>query len=366
MVHHLPKVLSITGSDSTGEVGIGADIRTISALGGHALVAITSVTVQTADMVHSVHDLPPQLVADQISAVLHADLPKSVKVGMVRDPHTIAILPKYLSPLSHRVMVPSIVDSRGHRILSALAVDAWMECLLPLSTLLMLRVSEAEIMLGRSISTDDDMLKAASDLRALGAGAVMMRGGHVREGYLTALLLHEGGHNFFSSRNTTGWERHGVSGALSSAIATRLAFGDSAEDAVANAHSYIHSRVVYAVSPSYGTYTMRPADIYNNFLSILAGHYTMAHDVAFYASRLCVSPRYLQSITDRVVGRSPKQVISDYLMQEARSMLQGTRLTIQEISNHLGFSSQAQFSRFFFKEQGLSPQAYRLDLPNLE
>lgn len=237
-----------------------------------------------------------------------------------------------------------------------------MKHLLPLSNLLILKVREAEIMLGRTISSDEQMLQAAMELHALGAGAVLLRGGHVIDNYLTALLYDGEKHSFFTSRNTSGWQRHGVSGAMTSAIAVRYAMGDSTEQAVANAHSYVHSRIVYAVSPSKGTYTMRPADIYNNFLSLLAAHYTKAHDVVYYASMLCVSPRYLQYITDKVVGRSPKQIISDYLMQESRSMLMCTRLTIQEIAIRLGFSSQAQFARFFAKGQGIAPQAYRQSL----
>lgn len=190
----------------------------------------------------------------------------------------------------------------------------------------------------------------------------MLRGGHIQEGHLTALLMHGDGHRFFSSQNVMGWQRHGVFGALSSAIATRYAIGDNTVQAVANAHAYIHSRVVYAVSGTSASPLLRPADIYNAFLSLLAGNYTLEHDVSFYAARLCVSPRYLRCVTDKTVGRSPKQVISDYILHEACSMLHGTRLTIQEISRHLGFSSQAQFARFFAKEKGCSPLSYRLGL----
>ena len=361
MPTNFPSVLTITGSDSTGEAGIGADIRTISALGGRALVAITSVVVSNGDNALSAHDLPAQLVAEQIQASMIECPPRAVKVGLVRDEHTIALLPSLLSSIPRRVMIPSVLDSQGRRILSSQALDAWMRHLLPLSTLLILRVKEAEIMLGRNISTDEELLQAAQELRAMGAGAVMMRGGHTREGFLTALLLHEVGHRFFTSRNTVGWQRHGVSGALSSAIATRYALGDDTTEAVANAHTYLHSQVVYAVSPSQnGTYALRSADIYNSFISLIAEHYSSQHGIAFYASSLCVSPRYLCSITDKMVGRSPKQILSDYLLQEATSLLTSTRLTVQEISIRLGFSTQAEFSRFFSKLHGCSPMAFRI------
>ena len=152
-----------------------------------------------------------------------------------------------------------------------------------------------------------------------------------------------------------------MAGALSTAIATRYAMGDPTEEAVLNAHAHIHSHLVYSVMPAQGMPPMRSADIYNGFLSLLAEHHTSAHDVAFYAGKLCVSTRYLQEVTDKMADKSPKQIISDYLMQEACNMLKGTRLTIQQISQRLGFPSQAQFLRFFSREQGLSPQSYRFD-----
>lgn len=362
MRFQLPAVLSVNGSDSIGEAGIGADVRTISALGARTLVAITSLAVRTEEGCVSVHDLPSLLVVEQIKSALSECRAKAVKVGLLRQPETIALVSNLIAGIPHRVMIPSIISSDGERLISADAVDAWIQHLVPLSTLLILKVSEAEIMLGKTISSAEQMLEAAKELCALGAKAVLLRGGRIQEDFLTALLFDGDTHSFFTSRNTSGWQRHGVSAVMSSAIAARYAMGDSTEQAVANAHSYVHSRVVYAVSSPKGTYTLRPADIYNNFLSILAAHYTQAHDVAYYASMLCISPRYLQEITDRVVGRSPKQVISDYLMQEARTMLTCTRLTIQEIAIRLGFSSQSQFTRFFVREQGLAPHSYRQDL----
>lgn len=362
MRFQLPSVLTINGSDAVGEAGLGVDVHTISAMGGRSLVAMTSLALRTGREEVVFHDLQSHLVADQIEAALFDSKPKAVKVGLVRLPETMLLVSRLIAGLPHRVMAPSIMTSEGKQLLSTEEVSAWMKHLLPLAHLLILKVREAEIMLGRTISSDEQMLQAAMELHALGAGAVLLRGGHVIDNYLTALLYDGEKHSFFTSRNTSGWQRHGVSGAMTSAIAVRYAMGDSTEQAVANAHSYVHSRIVYAVSPSKGTYTMRPADIYNNFLSLLAAHYTKAHDVVYYASMLCVSPRYLQYITDKVVGRSPKQIISDYLMQESRSMLMCTRLTIQEIAIRLGFSSQAQFARFFAKGQGIAPQAYRQSL----
>jgi hydroxymethylpyrimidine/phosphomethylpyrimidine kinase len=239
-------------------------------------------------------------------------------------------------------------------------LQVWREQLLPLATLLIMKVSEAELLLNTTISSDQQMLNAASRLRTLGAGAVLLRGGHQTEGVLTALLMDDSGHQFFTSRNLEGWQRHGVGGALSSAIATRLAFGDTLQQAVSEAHVYLHSQVVYAVS-AVGD-ALRPADLYNRLMNFIADYHTEAHDVSFYAEKLSITPRYLAQITARVVDKSPKQVIHDYLLQEALALLSNTRLTIQEIAYRLGFSSQSMFTRFFNQQQGCSPSQYRLDL----
>lgn len=357
----LPDVLTINASDSTGEAGIVADIGTISALRGRPLAAMTSIISQDGGgACPHVSNLPTQLVAEQIRSALQKARPLAVKVGFVCEPETIEHICPIVKAIPRRVMVPSIIDSTGNRLLSPLAMDLWTRHLLPLADLMILKVCEAEAMLRCKILTDNEMLRAAERLCQLGAKAVMLRGAQIREGYLTTLLMHAEGHEFFSSRNMDTWQRHGIAGAMSTAIATRYAFGDSTQEAVSNAHSYIHSHLVYSISTGRGTPAMRSADIYNAFLSLLTQHYAMAHDVAFYAERLCVSTRYLQDVTNKMAEKKPKQIITDYLLQEACSMLKGTRLTVQQISQRLGFTSQAHFSRFFSREQGMSPQAYRL------
>lgn len=176
-------------------------------------------------------------------------------------------------------------------------------------------------------------------------------------GRLTALLYSPSSARFFTSLNTDGWQRHGVGGALSSAIATRLAMGDSVEEAVTRGHDYVHSQVVYAVSgePRGG----RAADIYAQLMSLIAAHYHKAHNVSFYAEQLHITPRYLSAVTRKAVGKSPKQVIDEYLAAESISLLRSSRLTVQQTAIRLGFASQSEFSKFFRRMHGLSPSEAR-------
>lgn len=349
-------VLSITGSDSSGGAGIQADIKTITDLGGDALTVISSVTIQDEQGIHQIYDLPAELVVGQARAIIQVQHPKAVKVGLLRDAETIRYLRGEIIACRNIVCDPGVLSSHGTRLMSDEAVASFVRHLVPECTLLMLRCEEAELILSSSIDSDDDMLAAAHSLIAMGAKWVLLRGGKHTEGSLTALLYGPDTQQFFTSYNMEGWQRHGVGGALSSAVATRLALGDDVKTAISNAHSYIHSQVVYAVADSQ---KMRPADIYNQFMSLIAAHYHEAHDVAYYASHLCISTRYLSQITNRMVNKSPKMVIDSYIMQEACKLLHTSRLTMQEISNRLGFTSQAMFSKFFKKNEGHSPSEHR-------
>lgn len=354
----LHPILSITGSDSTGGAGIQADIRTISSLGGYAVTAITSITVQDKRGIQNIHDMPASLVVEQVISAFNDAHPKAVKVGMLRDVDTIRMVGEEIVRCKNVVLDPGIITSHGTRLLSDEAMLAWKRFLIPRASILLISCAGAEALLCKKINTDDDMLKAAKQLCEMGAEYVMLRGGHITEGQLTALLYSEEAHYFVSSHNTDGWQKHGVGGALSSAIATRLAMGDGMTDAISNAHAYMHSQVVYAVSTD-DEHRLRSADLYNQFMSLIADNYREAHNVKFYADKLCITTRYLSQITDKVVGKSPKELIAEYLVNEALTLIETTRLNIQEISVMLGFSSQAMFSQFFRNHKGYTPSEIR-------
>lgn len=340
-------ILSINGSDSTGQAGIGADIQTIAALGGYAVSAVSCV---------GDYSLPPDTVLKQVGDIISTLHPKAIKVGLVTDSETVQRLRDEVIACRRLVVAPGIFDADCKPMVSDDVVEATKRHLVPEALLLMLRCRDAEKMLGISIRTDDDMLEAARLLHEMGAEWVLLRGARHIKGRLIALLYGQNKTRFFSSYNTEGWQKHGVAGALSAAITTRLGMGDDVPTAVRNAHDFIHSQVVYAKPDETGG---RSIDIYNRFVSLVAEHYRTAHDVAFYADRLCITTRYLSGVTDKVVGKSPKQIIADYIMSEAKTFLDTTCLTIQEIADRLGFSSQVLFCKFFKSQEKTSPSNYR-------
>lgn len=351
-------VLSITGSDGTGGAGIQADVKTITAMGASALTAITSVAVQDLHNIHAVHDLPTDVVVGQVRAAISASQPRAAKVGLINNPDTIRDVARELVACRHIVSDPGILSTHGTPLMSDASRRAFGQYILPQTTLLMLRCNEAELILGIAIHTEDDMLNAASALRQRGARWVLLRGCYQADGRLTALLSGEDHTRFYTSYNIEGWQRHGVGSAMSAAITTRLAAGDDVPNAVRNAHDFIHAQVVYTVSTDERQH-QRPSIIYNRFLELIAAHISQAHDVAFYADRLAITPRYLTTVVRQVVDKSPKQVIDEYLMHQLHTLLTTTSLSVQEVSNNLGFSSPALLNKFCKAKYGCTPTELR-------
>lgn len=362
----MSQVFTITGSDNSGWSGLQVDLRIITEMGGHALTSATCIVMQDKERIGSILNFPTDIIHQQVENIMSNFHPQAVKVGLVRTPDAVAAVAREIVGCRRIVVAPGIMSSNGTQLIDSDTIEAVKKHLVPMATLLVLRQIEAERMLGMTIDTDVDMLTAARMFSEMGAENVMIRGGRIIEGRLTALLYTTGGEKeatFFSSYNIEGWQQHGVGGALSAAIATRLSMGDDVRTAIANAHEFIHSRVVYSVKNE--DRRLRPADIYNTFMNLLSNNYSTAHDVAFYAERLNITTRYLSQITNDIVSKSPKQIIADYLMQESRQLLANSRLSVKEIADTLGFSTHALFCNFFKQQSKQTPSEYRLSVYSL-
>lgn len=350
-------ILSINGSDSTGLSGIQADIKVVKDLDGYAMTAITSVTVQNSQGVVHVEKLATEVVIGQVRAVYDECHPRAVKVGMVSGAETIRQLRDEIIGCRNIVCSPVIVTSNGVRLMDDDSVRAYRRFLLPAARLLVMKSLDAEIILGMNILTDADMTEAARLLHEEGAEYVLLRGSTHMQGRVTTLLYASGQAHFFSSYNIIGWQRHGVAGSLSMALAVRLAMDEDIDEALRNAHEYLHNQIVYSVDTE--DYGVRPQELYNKFLSLIMQHHQSHHDVTFYADRLAITTRYLAQVTKLVSQKSPKQLIDDYLLLQSKKFLQNTSMSIQEISDHLGFSSSILFTRFMKQREGVAPRAWR-------
>lgn len=239
-----PIVLSIAGSDSSGGAGIQADLKTFSALGVYGATAITAVTAQNTQGVHSQLAITPQMVFDQIVAVIDDLHPSFVKIGMLSNAEIVATVAEALvrQPLSI-ILDPVIVSSSGHRLLSVEAQDILKEKLLPISMLVTPNIPEMTALTNMPLSTYEEKKNAASYLMDYGVKAVLLKGGH-EEGNIKKDILFSQSEcgiksTTFSSETIYTRNTHGTGCTLSSAIAAFMARGCRMEEAVAEAKKYI-------------------------------------------------------------------------------------------------------------------------------
>jgi hydroxymethylpyrimidine/phosphomethylpyrimidine kinase len=245
------RVLIVAGSDSGGGAGIQADIKTVLALGAHAMTAVTALTAQDTLGVHGVHPTPPAFVRLQMEVVL-ADLgADAVKTGMLGDAATIETVADVLRGRGLALVLdPVMVAKGGARLLDPAALDALREQLLPLAALLTPNIPEAEALLGHPIPDHAAALEAAEALRALGAPAVLLKGGHLDGAVVRDVLATAEGVQVLTMPRIDTRHTHGTGCTLASGIAAGLAQGLALEAAVRRARAYVQAAIIAA--PGFG------------------------------------------------------------------------------------------------------------------
>ena len=177
-----PPVLTIAGSDCSGGAGIQADMKSISANGGYALTALTSVVSETPGLVSQIRLLDADFIVDQIRVLFGGFPIQAAKTGMVGGAEQIHAVAKAWR--EHAGGIPLVVDpvmvaTSGGRLLKDDAVETLCAELLPLATLLTPNMDEAAVLWGRAVTTRDEMAACAADLAAKYQTAVLVKGGHL-------------------------------------------------------------------------------------------------------------------------------------------------------------------------------------------
>lgn len=256
-VKSYPIALSIAGSDSSGGAGIQADIKTFSALGVYGVTAITAITAQNTLGVHSQLAIDPQMVYDQICAVVDDLHPQVVKIGMLSNEGIVLAvaeaLRKYQLPV---ILDPVIISTSGHRLLSEDAQEVLKHKLLPLSTLVTPNIPEMSTLTAMPLATFEDKERAAQHLMQYGATSVLLKGGH-EEGDTKSDILFSMSPSgvqstIFSSQTIQTRNTHGTGCTLSAAIAAFMARGLSVGDAVAEAKRYVTEAILSGADVSMG------------------------------------------------------------------------------------------------------------------
>ncbi len=313
-------ILTITGSDCTGGSGVQADIRTISELGGYAVSAITSITVQNTLGIQAFFDIPAEIVSGQIEAIMNDIQPSIVKVGMIRRVETLEVVIDALTKYrpDYIIYAPAIWSSNGDALMTEDVVSQIKYRLLPLCSVVVARKKENDIIL-----QDTKLLRMAE--------------GH--------------GMQVFLLDNTNS---HGLTNRFSSALAVYLNRGNKMEEALGMAQDFINVELTRE-----SNLQGRSSELYNQFISQVNNFCRTYSDVHFYADQLNVSSRYLAQVTRRISGKTPKAIIDEYIVKEIERELSTTTHTVQEIANTFGFSSQAHLTKFFKKMKGVTPSAFR-------
>ncbi len=236
------RVLIIAGSDSGGGAGIQADIKTVTALGGYAMTAVTALTAQNTETVTAIHDVPAAFVAEQMRLVLSDIGADCVKTGMLHRPDIIETVCDVLdaaAPGVPLVVDPVMVAKGGQSLLQPQAEAALKELMIPRATLITPNLPEAETLTGGRITDRAGAEAAARALAGLGPEAVLLKGGHMPGEVIVDLLLDGDGIEAFEHRRIDTNSTHGTGCTLASAIATGIAQGLGIRDAVARGRQYV-------------------------------------------------------------------------------------------------------------------------------
>ncbi|MCG9647591.1 bifunctional hydroxymethylpyrimidine kinase/phosphomethylpyrimidine kinase [Vibrio brasiliensis] len=245
-----PIVLTIAGSDSGGGAGIQADIKAISATGSYACSVITAVTSQNTLGVSAIHPIPVEHIESQLDSVFTDLNVVAVKVGMLADADIIAMVARKIRQYKPKYLVvdPVMVATSGDPLLAQSAVATLKEQLLPLADLVTPNLPESAALVGGEIpQNEQQMAEMVESLRALGAKAVLLKGGHLDEVENSSdLLIEQQSYDLLSAKRIKTTNTHGTGCTLSSAIASYLAQGNRLHKAVYLGKQYISQAISYA------------------------------------------------------------------------------------------------------------------------
>ena len=218
------KILIIAGSDSSGGAGIQADIKTVTALGSYAMTAVTAVTAQNTRDVKSIIPIPTKNIQKQITMILNDIGANGVKIGMLHNTSIIKCVYKILKKykLKNVVLDPVMIAKSGTKLISNSSIKHLKKLLLPLCTIVTPNIPEAEVLTGNSISSKEDMIKAAKKILNMGSKNVLLKGGHSSSKMIFNILATKKDIKIFKKRKINTKNTHGTGCTLSSAIAASL------------------------------------------------------------------------------------------------------------------------------------------------
>ena len=246
------KVLIIAGSDSSGGAGIQADIKTVTALGSYAMTSITAVTVQNTTGVSSVISINPKEIAKQILFTCKDIKPNGIKIGMLHSSKVITSVASALKKvkISKIVLDPVMVAKGGAELIDKKAISLLKSKMIKKALIITPNIPEAEILTKTKITTNGDMVYAASKLLEYGAKNVLIKGGHLKNKIVQDILVNKKEIKIFNSNRYNTRNTHGTGCTLSSAVTTFLSCGKTIKKSCELGIKYVNSAI--KSNPNYG------------------------------------------------------------------------------------------------------------------
>ena len=243
-----PRALTVAGSDSGGGAGIQADLKTFAAFGVYGASAVTAITAQNTLGVRAIHEVPAEVVAAQMDAVLSDIGADAVKTGMLSSKPIVEAVADRLRAhgVSRLVVDPVMVAKSGDRLLRDDAVAALRGLLLPLAEVVTPNAGEAGVLAGIEVAGDDTAREAARRIHALGPRCVIVKGGHLGGSTSDDLVFDGDRFEVLSGRRIATRHTHGTGCTFSAAIAAGLAAGFSPLEAARAARTFVQGAIEHA------------------------------------------------------------------------------------------------------------------------
>jgi hydroxymethylpyrimidine/phosphomethylpyrimidine kinase len=245
--------LTIAGSDPGGGAGIQADLKTFQQFGVFGTSVIVALTAQNTRGVSAVEAVSEAMVSAQLAALAEDLPPDALKTGMLAEAGLARLVARAVreSGWGPLVVDPVMVSTSGHRLLSTEAEEVVRDSLLPLAALVTPNLDEAALLTGRAVYDVASMEEAARTLVRFGAGAALVKGGHLGGDEVTDVLLAPAGVRYYRRPRLVTTSTHGTGCTLSAAVTAGLALGRPLERAVEDALDYVHRAI--AAAPGLGT-----------------------------------------------------------------------------------------------------------------
>lgn len=256
----IPRVLTIAGSDSGGGAGIQADLKTFASLGVHGMSAVTSITAQNTRQVSRIHAIPIDIIKAQIIAVADDIGFDAIKTGMLYKKGIVESVSSLISKFNVPLVVdPVMLSKGGANLLDKDAIDAMVNSLLPIATVVTPNIREAEVISNIKITSIKKLKEAAKVISALGPEAVLIKGGHLqRNGTAVDTLFWRNRFNSFEGKRINTKDTHGTGCTFASAIASNLAKEMDVIAAIREAKEFVSKAIVHAFRVGRGPGPVNP------------------------------------------------------------------------------------------------------------